>query len=155
MLRTTRDSDLVTEPTQNHIPLFIAHLEGGFLLDEMMVNDALSRHSSFYMTYNGCNFEVDVFTTPKRPFLKKQFERARRQMLSIEPLINARVASSEDTLLAKLECFRMGREVSELIWRNVLGALEVQSGSLDTSYVDQMSKGIGVEDLLLKALNEG
>ena len=154
MLRTTQDSDLVTELTQEHIHLFMADLEDEFYMDEEMISEAVSRRSSFNIIHKEFYFKVDVFTPHQRRFLEKQFERARLQTLSVEPLIKAWVASPEDTLLAKLEWFRKGGEVSELQWRDVLGVLKVQAGLLDMTYLDHMSKEIGVDDLLLKALRD-
>ena len=50
-----------------------------------------------------------------------QFSRARRETLSQNPVTQALVSSPEDTLLAKLEWYRMGGEVSERQWRDVQG----------------------------------
>ncbi len=68
--------------------------------------------------------------------------------------MKAWVASPEDTLLAKLERFLIGGEVSELQWRDVLDVLKVQSGLLEQAYMDRMAVEIGVNDLLKKALDQ-
>lgn len=47
----------------------------------------------------------------------------------------ANVASPEDTLLAKLEWYRISGEVSERQWRDVLGVLKVQAGRFDVDYL--------------------
>lgn len=64
----------------------------------------------------------------------------------------ANVASPEDTLLAKLEWYHTGGEVSERQWRDVLGILKVQAGTLDMQYLRHMAKELGAEDLLERAL---
>jgi hypothetical protein len=89
-----------------------------------------------------------------RPFVKEQLSRARRQILAIEPQAEAMVATAEDTLLAKLDWYRMGGEVSERQWRDVLGILEVQAGSLDLDYLRKWAKQLRVGDLLERALTQ-
>jgi hypothetical protein len=69
-----------------------------------------------------------------------------------EPQVEASVASAEDTLLAKLDWYRMGGEVSERQWRDVLGVLKVQAGGLDLEYMRRWARELGVDDLLERAL---
>ena len=90
-----------------------------------------------------------------RLFIEEQFRRARLQILSVEPKIEVVVATAEDTILAKLEWYRKGGEVSERQWRDVLGVLKVQAGALDVDYLYRMADELGVKDLLEKALTEG
>jgi hypothetical protein len=74
------------------------------------------------------------------------------QVLSLEPEIQAMVVSPEDIVLAKLEWYRMGGEVFERHWRDVVGILGVQAGLLDMSYLNRMAEELGVKDLIQKAL---
>jgi hypothetical protein len=64
------------------------------------------------------------------------------------------VATPEDTILAKLEWYRIGEEVSERQWRDVLGIIKVQGNNLDLAYLHQWAKELKVSDLLERALNE-
>ncbi len=49
-----------------------------------------------------------------------------------EPVeVSAKFASLEDTLLSKLEGYRLGEEVSERQWRDVLSILKTRAGALD------------------------
>jgi len=56
-------------------------------------------------------FKVDVFIPPMRPFLKEQISRAYRQVLVIEPRVEALISTAEDTVLVKLEWYCMGGEI--------------------------------------------
>jgi hypothetical protein len=54
-------------------------------------------------------------------------------------------------MLHKLEWFRLGGEVSERQWGDVLGLLRVQAKTLNRAYLLHWAKEIVVEDLLLRA----
>jgi len=154
MVRTTQDSDIVAEMRSEHVAPFVSALEGDFYVDEEMITEAIVHCSSFNIIHRQSFFKVDVFIPQMRPFVKVQFTRARRQILSVEPKAEALVATAEDTLLAKLEWYRMGGEVSERQWRDVQGILKVQAGNLDLAYLHRWAKQIDVSDLFERALTE-
>lgn len=154
MIRTTQDSDLVAELHPEHVEPLVRELKDEFYIDEQMIAEAVARRSSFNIIHRESFFKVDVFIPKRRPFLEEQFARARRETLSTEPMVEALVATAEDTLLAKLEWYRMGGEVSERQWRDVLGILEVQAGNLDLEYLRKWAKELKVSDLLEQALKE-
>ncbi len=85
-----------------------------------MIINAVTNYSSFTIIHRESFFKVDIFIPQLRLFEEEQFNRTKRQVLSQEP-------KAEDTLLAKLEWYRMGGEVSERQWRDVLGVMKVQA----------------------------
>ena len=64
------------------------------------------------------------------------------------------VYTPEDTLLQKLRWYRLGGEVSDRQWRDVLGIVAVQGRSLDDSYLRSGADLLAVTDLLDRALRE-
>jgi hypothetical protein len=62
--------------------------------------------------------------------------------------------SAEDVILAKLDWFRLGGEVSERQWRDILGVLKTQQATLDIDYLQQWAQSLGVADLMEHALEE-
>jgi uncharacterized protein YqgV (UPF0045/DUF77 family) len=58
----------------------------------------------------------------------------------------AAVCTPEDIILAKLEWFRMGGEVSERQWRDVLGVIKVQAEGLDEDYLRRWSRVLRVDE---------
>lgn len=154
MVRSTQDSDIVAEMRLEHLPAFLAALQDEFYMDEEMMAEAIRRQGSFNIIHRESMFKVDVFIPRPRPFLQLQLARAQRQTFALESEVSARFASPEDTILSKLEWYRLGAEVSERQWRDILGVLKTRAGELDLPYLRQWALELHVADLLERALRE-
>jgi hypothetical protein len=64
-----------------------------------------------------------------------------------------RVATAEDILLAKLQWYRLGGEVSERQWSDILGILAANA-DLDLGYLNQWSARLDLGDLWERARRE-
>jgi hypothetical protein len=60
---------------------------------------------------------------------------------------------TEDTVLAKLEWFRLGGETSERQWWDIVGVLKV-TADVDRGYLERWAAALGVTDLLMRALQD-
>ncbi len=154
MIRTTQDSDIIAEMRPAHIQSFVAALQNEFFLDEEMIAESIQRNSSFNIIHRDTMFKVDVFIPRPRPFHQSQLARAQRQTFSLESEMSANFASAEDTILSKLEWYRMGSDVSDRQWRDILGVLKTRSGELDLDYLHKWAKELKVSDLLERALKQ-
>jgi hypothetical protein len=154
MVRTTQDSDIVAEMQLEHLQPFILALQDEFYLDDEMIAEAIQRHSSFNIIHRESMFKVDVFIPRPRPFLQSQLARAQKQTFIFESEVSAKFSSPEDIILAKLEWYRMGGEVSERQWRDILGVLKTRAGELDLDYLKKWANELKVFDLLERALKE-
>jgi len=99
-------------------------------------------------------FKVDVFITKKRKFDLVQFTRREQQVVANAPERKVYITTAEDIVLAKLEWYRMGGEVSDRQWGDIQGVLKVQGERLDRDYLRYWADDLGVADLLDKALQE-
>jgi hypothetical protein len=154
MVRTTQDSDIVAEMGLEHLEAFVTGLQDEFYIDEEMIGESIQRNSSFNIIHRETMFKVDVFIPRQRPFLQAQLDRAQRQTFSFEREMSAKFASPEDTVLSKLEWYRIGGEVSDRQWRDILGILKTRAGELDLDYLRKWAADLHVGDLLEGALKD-
>jgi hypothetical protein len=93
---------------------------------------------------------VDVFPA-KDVFCAIQLERATALPL---PALGTRteypVASAEDVVLAKLQWYKAGGEVSERQWTDIVTVIGA-TPDLDWAYVESWAPRLGVDELLARA----
>lgn len=154
VVRTTLDTDIVADLSLRQAEPFAALLAGTFYLDLVTIRHAIHQRSSFNVIHLATMFKVDIFIPKGRPFDRQQL--VRRQPWAADPDSGRvfYVASPEDTILAKLEWYRLGDELSDRQWRDILGVLAVQGDRLDLSYMREWAADLGVSDLLERAVRE-
>ena len=152
--RSTDDADLGAELREDHVGPLVQALEGRFYVDEERVRHAVRRRGSFNVIELPTMFKVDVFVLGEGPLHQEQLARRLRVTLP-EGGEELEVASAEDTILQKLRWYRLGGEVSDRQWGDLLGVLKVQGQGLDRAYLQRGAELLGVEDLLDRALREG
>ena len=154
VLRATLDTDLVADLRLEHTEPLTRALGGTFYVDAESIREAVLHQRSFNVIHLETMFKVDVFAVKNRPFHHSQMERRMAQVIATDPDRTAYVATAEDTILAKLEWYRMGGDVSEQQWRDVLGVMKVQADRLDLAYLRQWAAQLNISDLLERAIKE-
>jgi hypothetical protein len=154
VIRATVDTDIVADIHPESVDELTRLLEGEFYIDPEMILDAIEHQSSFNIIHLETMFKVDVFILKQRSFDLNQMHRRFPQIISDESPQSVYFTTAEDIILAKLEWFRSGGEVSERQWSDILGVLRVQGNRLDMDYLHQWANELVVSDLLLKALRE-
>ncbi len=151
--RLTLDVDIVADLRLEHVLPLVKQLEDEYYIDADAVRDAIRRRSSFNAIHLDTMLKVDVFIPKTRAFDQEELRRTRQEVLAIgtRPFY---MASPEGTILNKLEWYRMGGEVSDRQWNDILGVLKVQGTTLDMAYVQRWAKTLQVTDLLERALVE-
>jgi len=153
--RATADVDLVADLKFAHMELLVKALRDQFYIDDELVRDAIRYQRSFSAIHLTTMFKVDVFIPQRRPYSQAQLERRVKRIIWPEPECTAYLASAEDNILAKLEWYRLGGEMSDRQWRDILGVLKAQGDRLDVDYLRQWAAELNIADLLKKALEQG
>ncbi len=122
--RSTLDVDIVADLQSEQVHNLVAALGDDFYADDEMIRGAIQQRSSFNLIHLKTMFKVDVFIRKERPFDGAQFERRVEQVLTADHQQKAFICSAEDIILAKLEWYRLGNEVSDRQWRDILGVLK-------------------------------
>src|SRR5690348_11994312 len=107
--RATFDVDLVADLRQDHVRSFVEKLGTEYYVDEDMIQDAIKHQSSFNIIYLDSMLKIDVFLPKARSFDQEEYRRVQQEVL-VNGTRPFKMASAEDTLLHKLEWYRMGNE---------------------------------------------
>jgi len=150
--RQTRDLDLVVDLPASAVPVLVSRLEGEFYLDDERMRQAIRRSSSFNLVHLATGFKVDVFVAGHGAFDRGELERAAAQRLAEDAPRDVLVKSPEDTVLRKLQWYRLGGETSDRQWTDILGIIRTQEDRLDRAYLRKWAGTLEVDDLLERAL---
>ena len=153
IFRATMDIDLIARIGPQQAQALSAALGRDWYADSEQIRDSLTAGRSFNLIHIPTSQKVDIFPAIDA-FQLLQLRRATRETVEfLGETGEYPVASAEDILLAKLQWYRMGGEVSERQWTDIAGILAVAPG-LDAAYLRTWAARLGVEDLLDKAVAE-
>lgn len=154
VIRSTMDVDIVADLQPEHVAPLLRALSSAFYVDEPSLRQAIERRGSFNLIHLETMVKVDVFLPQDRPFDKQQLARRIPERISPDDPKALWILTAEDTVLAKLDWFRLGGEVSERQWRDILGLLKTQGEALDIAYLRRWAAELDVVGLLARALDE-
>jgi hypothetical protein len=150
--RATQDVDLVADIRISHVEAIRSALTGEFYVDADMIRDAVQRRASFNVIHLATMFKADVFILRGDAWSREEMTRARSEEFEApEGKVTIRFASPEDTLLHKLVWYKLGNQISDRQWGDILGVLKVQGELLDSEYLDLWAPFLDVAELLLRA----
>jgi hypothetical protein len=154
LTRQTFDADITVEPFPGKERELVALLGVDYYLDRRAVEDAVRQRCSFNIIHHHPGFKVGVFV--RKDDLFEQSAMSRRLSVTLPDLPNQAVflQTPEDVILFKLRWYRLGNEIAERQWHDILGVLKIQAGRLDEAYLNSWAAHLGVTDLLAHARQE-
>jgi hypothetical protein len=149
--RATRDIDIVARVGTLQVGRLASALGREWYADPDQMRQAIQAGQAFNIIYIPKSQKIDIFPAVGE-FHVAQLKRASKVPLSFLGIqAEYPVASAEDIVLAKLQWYRAGGEVSDRQWNDITGLLATNP-DLDFDYVRSWADRLGVHDLLTKAL---
>ncbi len=150
--RSTMDIDVAVQLEVGRVHDLVAAVCDDYYVSEDMVRDALTNASSFNLIHFGSGMKIDLFSLSDDPLDVRQL--ARRQLVEIEPGTSIWVGAADDQVLRKLRWYRLGGEVSDRQWRDVVAILQVQGRRIDHQQLLIDAGSLGLADLVAAALSD-
>ena len=152
--RHTQDADISLEAFPGREVELVRLLSDDYVVSLPAVRLAVERRSTFNVIRKTTSFKIDVFIQGNRPFDRISRERRRPLPAEFPGDTVVYVHSPEDVVLQKLAWYRLGNEISDRQWTDILGILRMQRGHLDGDYLRRWSRELAVGDLFRRATEE-
>jgi hypothetical protein len=147
------DVDVVCELREEQISRFIESFDEDFYISEPAVRDAVANKSCFNMIHMPTSYKIDLFVSRLRPFDLQAMRRAHRETLGDENRIVVPVATAEDSIISKLEWYRLTSETSQRQWEDVSRLIQLLGDTADRDYLESAAQSVDVADLLTRLLD--
>jgi len=154
-IRSTMDVDLVCGLTEPQVDAFIAACGAEFYVSPTAARDAVRLRKCFNLIHLPTSYKIDVFMNRGRQFDEAALARAQPMTLGPPATESIPVTTVEDSIIAKLEWFRLTDETSERQWDDVSKLVRLHGGTIDLDYLRTMADSIGVRDLLERLVAGG
>jgi hypothetical protein len=153
--RATNDVDFVIRMTPEQIHPLVADLQRDFYVDSLSIQDAIETTASFSIVHLATVIKADFFLSPAGSWEVERWKRAHPANLSTNdnPLI-VRVCAAEDMILQKLIWYRLGGQISDRQWADVVGMLKVQAQRIERPYLMRWAEQLGLTEMLERAFAE-
>ena len=149
--RSTLDIDLAVVLSASEGLVLADAVRADYYVDDAMVVEAVSRGSSFNLVHYRTGMKIDVFSLTDDPLDQRQIQRRIEVDIGVGRVW---IGAPDDQILRKLRWYRLGGEVSERQWRDVVSILRVQGDRLDKGDLVSAAVELGLGDLAARACAE-
>lgn len=144
------DIDVAVALELGQVNVLVEAVQGDYYVSSDMARDAVVRSSSFNLIHFETGMKIDIFPLSDDPLDVRQIER--RVSVDVTPDVTVWVGAPDDQVFRKLRWFRLGGEVSDRQWRDVLAILRVQADQIDHEQLLADAGPLGLADLVERAI---
>jgi len=144
--RSTMGVDIAVRMEAERVASFVDAVRDDYYVDESMVNDAVLRCGSFNLIHSTTGMKIDLFALGDDVLDVRQLNR--RELVEVDVGVSIWVGAADDQVLRKLRWFRMGGEVSERQWRDVVSILRVQGSRISVPELLAVAGPLGLAGLV-------
>jgi hypothetical protein len=149
--RATLDTDLLVQIGPLQMASLSKALGSDWYADADFARQSVERGRAFNVIHIPSGHKFDIFPA-RGEFSLSELARATMKTLAIPGGgVQCFVATPEDMILAKLQWYRAGGEVSDRQWSDITGMLVINR-DLDFDYLNHWANQLKVTDLLDKAI---
>lgn len=153
--RATNDIDIAVSLTEHELALLSVELHrSGYYIPDSTAGQAVTNRSSFNVIHPS-GFKIDFFVIGDDLLDRWQMDRRVLVELPADPPRTIWVTSPADQILRKLDWYRLGGEMSDRQWRDILGVLRAQRDQLDLEQLASEAERVALGELLDRALRDG
>lgn len=148
--RSTLDVDLAVLLDVAQLDSLIDAVAPDYYVDAPGARDAVRDGGSFNLIDFATGLKVDLFPLTSDPLDRRQL--VHRERVELSPGVEIWVGAPIDQVLRKLRWFRLGGEVSDRQWRDVLAILRVQGDGIDRAELVDAAEQLDLGDLARRAI---
>ncbi len=152
--RTTVDVDFAVQLARQSLDQMLDTWGLDFYIPENSASIAVANRSSFNVLHHASGIKVDLFVLGHTILDHHQFQRRVHVIAQHNPVRQLWVTAPEDLILRKLDWYRLGGQVSDRQWRDVIGLIVTQHDYLDIDHIRRVAREIDLTDLVLAAFSD-
>lgn len=152
--RATLDIDLAVEMRIGHVDGLVSLLGDDFYASREAAVDAVRRASSFNVIHLDTMQKVDLFVLGNGLLDRRQLRNRQMIVVSDDPPAGLWVGAAVDQVLRKLDWYRIGGEISDRQWRDVIAILRSQADHIDRVDLVRAAAVLGLDRLLARAAHD-
>ena len=145
--RMTRDIDVVVDLQPADADCVYELFSQDFYVDRESLVEAIAKRGMFNIIHNAWIIKVDFIVKKEGEYRRLEFQRRRHITIEGVPVT---MVTPEDLILSKLDWARESHSQIQLEdIRNLMGSVD----PIDTAYLEQWVKKMGLEELYREALS--
>ena len=148
--RLTLDMDVVIQLSFQQAKLFANSFGAEYYVHLESIQEALQAGGHFNIIQSEAGVKVDFYVLGQDEFSREEFKRKRKEAFDEKRL--AVFASPEDTIIKKLQWFKMGESQKHL--EDIKGMLRISADKLDLNYIKKWSIKLNLFDIWEKVKGE-